>query len=63
MISFLPVSSTTENTHGCCDGYEWDAVKNDCVGMSIALVSTKQMAMTKFLFFFGKDTSQYKQVY
>lgn len=42
LISFLPVPSTPENTHGCCDGYSWDAVKKDCVGMSIAFVSTKQ---------------------
>lgn len=41
LISFLPVPSTPENTHGCCDGYSWDDVKKDCVGMSIAFVSTK----------------------
>lgn len=38
MISLLFVPSTPENTHGCCDGYGWDAVENDCVGKSIALV-------------------------
>lgn len=38
MISLLFVPSTPENTHGCCDGYEWNDDKKDCVGMSIALV-------------------------
>lgn len=48
MINLLSVPSTPENTHGCCDGYGWDAVKKDCVGMSIALVSTKQITKTMF---------------
>lgn len=37
LISLLPVPSTPENTYGCCDGYGWDAVKNDCVGMSFEM--------------------------
>lgn len=52
MISILPVPSTPENTHGCCDGYGWDAVKKDCVGMSMALVTSKQITLTKFYFYF-----------
>uniref|UniRef100_K1Q4F8 Uncharacterized protein n=1 Tax=Magallana gigas TaxID=29159 RepID=K1Q4F8_MAGGI len=31
MISLLSLPSTPENTNGCCDGYQWDALKNDCV--------------------------------
>lgn len=42
MISLLSVLSTPENTHGCCDGYEWNAVKKDCAGMSIASVILNQ---------------------
>lgn len=48
MISLLSVLSTPENTHGCCDGYEWNSFKKDCVGMSIDLVYTKQITKTMF---------------
>lgn len=48
MISLLFVPITPENTHGCCDGYGWVAVKKDCVGMSIALVILSKKTKTMF---------------
>lgn len=57
LISVLPVPSTQENTHKCCDGYGLDAVKKDCVDMPIALISTKQITMT-MLYPYLKSISQ-----
>lgn len=38
MISLFFVFSILENIYGCCDGYEWNDDKKDCVGMLIVLV-------------------------
>lgn len=38
MISLFFVFSILENIYGCCDGYGWDVVENDCVGKLIVLV-------------------------
>lgn len=58
MISLLSVLSSPENTYGCCDGYEWNDVKKDCVGMSIALVILNKKNEESVFHFF-----KYKQIF
>lgn len=33
ILLILFLISTQQNIHGCCDGYKWDSVDNDCVSM------------------------------
>lgn len=40
-FGLLPTNRTPQNNHGCCDGYRWDVVKDDCVGMSKDYLSKK----------------------
>lgn len=61
MISLLSVLSTPENTYGCCDGYEWNDVKKDCVGMSIALVILNKK--TRIVFSTFSNINKYSNNY
>lgn len=33
IILYFLMYSTDQNPHGCCDGYLWDSVVDNCVGM------------------------------
>lgn len=37
ILLILFLNSTQQNIHGCCDGYMWDSVGNDCVSMFFSI--------------------------
>lgn len=50
-VYFFPVSSTEQNTtkYGCCYGYKWNDVVNNCVGKSSAISCHRNICILKQL--------------
>lgn len=49
ILLILFLISTQQNIHGCCDGYKWDSVDNDCVSMFLFSINEYDIYIYSFL--------------